>query len=90
MFQETSPEFKCSQSKFKTSKLSSQKLRRAPWANNIVQRIRVTKTFAQLSEEIQTAVVLCRSRKLKAQAAYLGSKLLKSNRLRHVEAQGYR
>ncbi|KAM7322065.1 hypothetical protein ACRRTK_018906 [Alexandromys fortis] len=87
--QETSPEFKCSQSKFKTSKLSSQKLRRAPWANSIVQRIRVTKTFAQLSEEIQTAVVWCRSRKLKAQAAYLGSKLLKSNRLRHVEAQGY-
>lgn len=90
MFQETSPEFKCSQSKFKTRKLSSQKLRRAPWATNIVQRIRMTKTFAQLSEEIQTAVVLCRSRRLKAQAAYLGSKLLKSNRLRHVEAQGYR
>ncbi|XP_027268415.1 nucleolus and neural progenitor protein isoform X3 [Cricetulus griseus] len=87
--QETSREFKCSQSRLKTSKLSSQKLTRTLWASNIVQRIRVTKTFTQLSEEIQTAVMWCRSKKLKAQATYLGNKLLKSNRLRHVEAQGY-
>ncbi|XP_052596750.1 nucleolus and neural progenitor protein isoform X1 [Peromyscus californicus insignis] len=88
--QETSLELKCSQSRFKTSKLSSQKLTRTSRAaHNIVQRIRVTKTFTQLSEEIQMAVVWCRSKKLKAQATYLGSKLLKSNRLRHVEAQGY-
>ncbi|KAL1788263.1 nucleolus and neural progenitor protein isoform X1 [Sigmodon hispidus] len=87
--QETSLEFKCSRSKFKTSKLSSKKLTRTPWANNIVQRIRVTKTFTQLSAEIQSAVLWCRSRKLKAQAIYLGNKLLKSNRLTHVEAQGY-
>ncbi|XP_036059252.1 nucleolus and neural progenitor protein isoform X2 [Onychomys torridus] len=88
--QETSLELKCSQSRFKTSKLSSQKLTRTSRAaHNIVQRIRVTQTFTQLSEEIQMAVVWCRSKKLKAQATYLGSKLLKSNRLRHVEAQGY-
>lgn len=87
--QETTHEFKCSQSRFKTSKLSSQKLTRTSWASNIVQRIRVTKTFTQLSEEIQMAVMWCRSKKLKAQATYLGNKLLKSNRLRHVEAQGY-
>ncbi|XP_051005936.1 nucleolus and neural progenitor protein [Acomys russatus] len=87
--QETNSEFKYSWSKLKTTKPSSQKPRRTHWANNIVQRIRVTKTFTQLSEEIQMAIVWSRSKRLKAQAAYLGSKLLKSNRLRHVEAQGY-
>ncbi|XP_021517515.1 nucleolus and neural progenitor protein isoform X2 [Meriones unguiculatus] len=87
--QETNCEFKYSQSKTKTTKHPSQKLRRTHWANSIVQRIQVTKTFTQLSEEIQMAIVWSRKKKLKAQATYLGNKLLKSNRLRHVEAQGH-
>lgn len=86
--QETNQQFKYSQSKPKTTKLSSQKLR-THWANDTVQRIRMTKTFTQLSEEIQMAIVWSRSKKLKAQAIYLGNKLLKTNRLRHVESQGY-
>uniref|UniRef100_A0A8C6S2P7 Nucleolus and neural progenitor protein n=1 Tax=Nannospalax galili TaxID=1026970 RepID=A0A8C6S2P7_NANGA len=87
--QETSSEFKCSYSKLKTTKLSSQKLIEIPQAKSFVQKFREAKTFIQLSEEIQMAIVWCRSRKLKAQATYLSSKLLKSNRLKHVEAQGY-
>ncbi|KAF6120614.1 nucleolus and neural progenitor protein [Phyllostomus discolor] len=35
------------------------------------------------------AILWCRSKKLRAQASFLGNKLLKSNRLKHVEAQGY-
>ncbi|XP_034370996.1 nucleolus and neural progenitor protein isoform X2 [Arvicanthis niloticus] len=85
--QESNQKFKHSQSKLKTTKLSSQKLR-THWANNIVQRIRMTRTFTQLSEEIKMAIVWSRNKKLKAQATYLGNKLLKSNRLRHVESQG--
>lgn len=86
--QGTNSEFKYSQFKLKTTKLSCQKFR-THWAKSTVQRIRRTTTFTQLSEEIEMAIVWSRSQKLKAQAAYLGNKLLKSNRLRHVESQGY-
>nr|XP_004672372.2 nucleolus and neural progenitor protein [Jaculus jaculus] len=86
--QETKPEFKSSQPKLKTAKHPSQKVG-TPQAADFVQRCREAKTFLQLSEEIQMAIVWCRSRRLKAQATYLGNKLLKSNRLKHVEAQGY-
>ncbi|EDK98047.1 nucleolus and neural progenitor protein isoform 1 [Mus musculus] len=86
--QETNRDFKYSQSKLKTTKLPSQQLR-THWANDTVQRIRKTKTFAQLSEEIEMAIVWSRSKKLKTQATFLGNKLLKSNRFRHVESQGY-
>ncbi|KAM9583282.1 nucleolus and neural progenitor protein isoform 1-T1 [Trichechus inunguis] len=80
--------FKCSQSKIKATKCS-QKVIEISCANSFVQRFREAETFIKLSEEIQMAVVWCRSRKLKAQATFLGNKLLKSNRLKHVEAQGY-
>lgn len=85
--QETS--FKCSVSHLKTMKHCSQKPTGRPQAKSFVLRFREAKTFIQLSEEIQKAIIWCRSRKLKAQASYLGNKLLKSNRLKHVEAQGY-
>ncbi|KAL2805107.1 nucleolus and neural progenitor protein isoform c [Daubentonia madagascariensis] len=86
--QETSFEFKCSQSKLKMTKHSSQKVIGTPRVKSFVQRLREVESFVQLSEEIQMAVVWCRSKKLKAQAIFLGNKLLKSNRLKHVEAQG--
>ncbi|XP_069328717.1 nucleolus and neural progenitor protein isoform X1 [Eulemur rufifrons] len=86
--QDTSFEFKCSQSKLKTTKHSSQKVIGTPRVKSFVQRFREAESFVQLSEEIQMAVVWCRSKKLKAQATFLGNKLLKSNRLKHVEAQG--
>ncbi|XP_026349090.2 nucleolus and neural progenitor protein isoform X1 [Ursus arctos] len=81
--------FKCSQSKLKATKHSSQKATGTPCAKSFVQRFREAESFIQLSEEIQTAILWCRSKKLKAQASFLGNKLLKSNRLKHVEAQGY-
>nr|XP_011720642.1 nucleolus and neural progenitor protein isoform X1 [Macaca nemestrina] len=86
--QETSFDFKCSQSRLKTTKYSSEKVIGAPHAKGFVQRFREAESFTQLSEEIQMAVVWCRSKKLKAQAIFLGNKLLKSNRLKHLEAQG--
>ncbi|XP_023420651.1 nucleolus and neural progenitor protein isoform X2 [Cavia porcellus] len=87
--QETSFESTCSQLKLKTTKHSSQKVIGFLHAKTFVQRFREAKNFMQLSEEIQVAVVWCRTKKLKAQATFLGNKLLKSNRLKHVEAQGY-
>ncbi|XP_063486106.1 nucleolus and neural progenitor protein isoform X2 [Symphalangus syndactylus] len=86
--QETSFDFKCSQSRLKTTKYSFQKVVGTPHAKSFVQRFREAESFTQLSEEIQMAVVWCRSKKLKAQAIFLGNKLLKSNRLKHLEAQG--
>uniref|UniRef100_A0A8C0TKQ4 Nucleolus and neural progenitor protein-like N-terminal domain-containing protein n=1 Tax=Canis lupus familiaris TaxID=9615 RepID=A0A8C0TKQ4_CANLF len=82
-------ETKGSQSKLKATKHSPQKATGTPSAKSFVQRFREAETFIQLSEEIQTAILWCRSKKLKAQASFLGNKLLKSNRLKHVEAQGY-
>ncbi|XP_070322020.1 nucleolus and neural progenitor protein isoform X2 [Odocoileus virginianus] len=86
--QEKSFEFKCSQSKLKAAKHSSQKAIGTPCVKSLVQRFREAETFTQLSEEIQMAILWCRSKKLKAQTTFLSNKLLKSNRLKHVEAQG--
>ncbi|XP_013370619.1 PREDICTED: uncharacterized protein C3orf17 homolog isoform X2 [Chinchilla lanigera] len=87
--QETSFESVSSQSKLKTTKRSSRKMIGSLHAKSFVQRFREARTFIQLSEEIQVAIVWCRTKKLKAQATFLANKLLKSNRLKHVEAQGY-
>ncbi|XP_039734893.1 nucleolus and neural progenitor protein isoform X2 [Pteropus medius] len=87
--QEASSEFKCPKSQLKATKNSSQKATGTPCAQSFVQRFQEAETFIQLSEEIQMAILWCRSKKLKAQASFLGNKLLKSNRLKHVEAQGY-
>ncbi|XP_006864243.1 PREDICTED: uncharacterized protein C3orf17 homolog [Chrysochloris asiatica] len=86
--QETNFVVKCSQSKIKATKCSSQKV--VTCAKSLVQRFREAETFVQLSEEIQKAIVWCRRKKLKAQTTFLSNKLLKSNRLKHVvEVQGY-
>ncbi|XP_007665151.1 nucleolus and neural progenitor protein [Ornithorhynchus anatinus] len=55
----------------------------------LVARLREAQGFAELSEVLRTAVVWCRNQKRQAEAVFLGNKLLKSNRLKHVEAQGY-
>lgn len=87
--QEASFEFKYPQSQLKATQHSSQKVIGTSCAKSFVQRFQEAETFIQLSEEIQMAILWCRSKKLKAQASFLGNKLLKSNRLKHVEAQGY-
>lgn len=86
--QETSFESKCSQSKLKKTPKTTQQMIGSLHAKSFVQRFREAKTFIQLSEEIQMAILWCRTKKLKAQATFLGNKLLKSNRLKHVEALG--
>ncbi|XP_068925969.1 nucleolus and neural progenitor protein [Petaurus breviceps papuanus] len=78
----------CSQRKVRKTAGSSQQLVGSSHARNLVLRIRAAQSFTQLSEEIQTAIFWCRRKKLKHKATFLGNKLLKSNRLKHVEAQG--
>ncbi|XP_030740303.2 nucleolus and neural progenitor protein isoform X2 [Echinops telfairi] len=88
--QETSFEWTRPQANLKGTRHSSQKVTGSgPCATRLVQSLQEAETFGQLCEEIQMAVVWCRSNKLRAQATFLGNKLLKSNRLKHVEAQGY-
>ncbi|KAM6223969.1 nucleolus and neural progenitor protein [Rhynchocyon petersi] len=87
--QETKFDFKYSQSKVESHKHFSQKVAGTPCVKSFVQRFREAKTFSRLSEEIKKAIAWCRSKKLRAQATFLGNKLLKCNRLQHVEAQGY-
>ncbi|XP_028360383.1 nucleolus and neural progenitor protein isoform X2 [Phyllostomus discolor] len=87
--QEASSERECPQPHLKATQHSSQRVIGTPCVEGFVQRIQEAETFIQLSEEIQMAILWSRSKKLKAQASFLGNKLLKSNRLKHVEAQGY-
>ncbi|XP_010969105.1 nucleolus and neural progenitor protein isoform X5 [Camelus dromedarius] len=94
-FKEESSEFDvrafCKQLKHKTIQATkhSWKAIGTPCVKSFVQRFQEAETFIELSKEIQMAIQWCRSKKLKAQTTFLGSKLLKSNRLKHVEAQGY-
>nr|XP_015097470.1 nucleolus and neural progenitor protein isoform X5 [Vicugna pacos] len=94
-FKEESSEFDvrafCKQLKHKTIQATkhSWKAIGTPCVRSFVQRFQEAETFIELSKEIQMAIQWCRSKKLKAQTTFLGSKLLKSNRLKHVEAQGY-
>ncbi|XP_051841257.1 nucleolus and neural progenitor protein [Antechinus flavipes] len=78
----------CSEGRIRKAIGSSQPLIRSSCAKNLVLRIREARSFTQLSEELQMAIFWCRSRKLKHKVTFLRNKLLKSNRLKHVEAQG--
>ncbi|XP_036603272.1 nucleolus and neural progenitor protein [Trichosurus vulpecula] len=78
----------CSERRVQKATGSSQLLVGSSHAKKLVLSIREAQSFTQLSEEIQTAIFWCRRKKLKHKATFLGNKLLKSNRLKHVEAQG--
>uniref|UniRef100_F7DGR0 Nucleolus and neural progenitor protein n=1 Tax=Monodelphis domestica TaxID=13616 RepID=F7DGR0_MONDO len=78
----------CSEMKVRKAISSSQRLVGPSGARKLVLRIREARSFTQLSEELQMAIFWCRSKKLKHKVTFLGNKLLKSNRLKHVEAQG--
>ncbi|XP_072470097.1 nucleolus and neural progenitor protein isoform X2 [Notamacropus eugenii] len=78
----------CGENRVQKATDSSQLLVGSSHARNLVLRIREAQSFTQLSEEIQKAIFWCRCKKLKHKATFLGNKLLKSNRLKHVEAQG--
>ncbi|XP_043847052.1 nucleolus and neural progenitor protein isoform X2 [Dromiciops gliroides] len=79
----------CSERRVRKAIGSSQPLGGSSGARNLALKIREAQSFTQLSEEIQMAIFWCRRKKLKHKVTFLGNKLLKSNRLKHVEAQGY-
>ncbi|XP_074856130.1 nucleolus and neural progenitor protein [Carettochelys insculpta] len=68
--------------------LSNAKEVRSQCAKSLVLRFRETCSFGELSEALKTAILWCKRKKLKSEAFFLGTKLLKSKRLQHVEAQG--
>ncbi|CAM4462376.1 nucleolus and neural progenitor protein [Lepidochelys kempii] len=68
--------------------LSEAKAARSQHAKSLVLRFREACSFRELSEALKMAVHCCKSKKLKSEAFFLGTKLLKSKRLQHVEAQG--
>ncbi|XP_042708729.1 nucleolus and neural progenitor protein isoform X2 [Chrysemys picta bellii] len=68
--------------------LSEAKAVRSQHAKSLVLRFREACSFGELSEALKTAILYCKSKKLKSEAFFLGTKLLKSKRLHHVEAQG--
>ncbi|EMP33686.1 Putative protein C3orf17 [Chelonia mydas] len=70
--------------------LSEAKAARSQHAKSLVLRFREACSFGELSEALKMAVLCCKSKKLKSEAFFLGTKLLKSKRLQHVEAQGCR
>ncbi|XP_067402198.1 nucleolus and neural progenitor protein isoform X2 [Emydura macquarii macquarii] len=76
-----------SEAKARSTPVSCQAVR-SQHAKSLVLRFRETCSFKELSEALKTAVLWCKSKKLKSEAFFLGTKLLKSKRLQHVEAQG--
>ncbi|XP_062451515.1 nucleolus and neural progenitor protein [Rhea pennata] len=55
---------------------------------SLVQMFQKATSFGELSEALRKAILWCKGNKLKSEAYFLRNKLLKSNRLHHVEAQG--
>ncbi|XP_019404358.1 PREDICTED: nucleolus and neural progenitor protein [Crocodylus porosus] len=61
---------------------------RSQHGRSLVLTLREAHCFRELSEALRTAILWFRSKKLRAETCFLKNKLLKSNRLQHVEAQG--
>ncbi|XP_054019513.1 nucleolus and neural progenitor protein [Dryobates pubescens] len=57
-------------------------------AGSLVQIVQTATSFGELSEALRKAILWCKGNRFKSEAYFLRSKLLKSNRLHHVEAQG--
>ncbi|NXA40709.1 NEPRO protein, partial [Eudromia elegans] len=64
------------------------RLAKSPHARSLVQMVQKATSFGELSEALRKAILWCKGNKLKSAAYFLRNKLLKSNRLHHVEAQG--
>ncbi|XP_058717703.1 nucleolus and neural progenitor protein [Poecile atricapillus] len=73
--------------KAKTSPLSSRRTK-SQHTGSLVQMIQTAASFGELSEALRKAILWCKNNKFKSAAYFLRNKLLKSNRLHHVEAQG--
>ncbi|XP_048800874.1 nucleolus and neural progenitor protein isoform X2 [Lagopus muta] len=81
---------RCTTSKpFKETSVSlSSSVAKLQHAGPFVQMFQTAASFGELSEALRKAILWCKGNKLKSAAYFLRSKLLKSNRLHHVEAQG--
>ncbi|XP_074708764.1 nucleolus and neural progenitor protein isoform X3 [Strix uralensis] len=74
---------------FKTkSALLSSRIAKSEHTGSLVQMVQTAASFGELSEALRKAILWCKGNKFKLEAYFLRNKLLKSNRLHHVEAQG--
>ncbi|XP_009955625.1 PREDICTED: uncharacterized protein C3orf17 homolog, partial [Leptosomus discolor] len=72
------------------AKLASHSSCIAKWQHteSLVQMVQRAASFGELSEALRKAILWCKGNKFKSAVYFLRNKLLKSNRLHHVEAQG--
>ncbi|XP_069641859.1 nucleolus and neural progenitor protein isoform X1 [Haliaeetus albicilla] len=73
--------------KAKSASLSS-RIAKSQHTGSLVQMVQTATSFGELSEALRKAILWCKGNKFKSEAYFLRNKLLKSNRLHHVEAQG--
>ncbi|XP_039911812.1 nucleolus and neural progenitor protein [Hirundo rustica] len=73
--------------KAKSSPLLS-RIAKSQHTGSLVEMIETAASFGELSEALRKAILWCKNNKFKSEAYFLRNKLLKSNRLHHVEAQG--
>ncbi|KAM7066509.1 nucleolus and neural progenitor protein [Acridotheres tristis] len=73
--------------KAKSSPLLS-RIAKSQHTGSLVQMVQTAASFGELSEALRKAILWCKNYKFKSEAYFLRNKLLKSNRLHHVEAQG--
>ncbi|KAM6382722.1 nucleolus and neural progenitor protein isoform 2-T2 [Alca torda] len=75
--------------KAKSASLSS-RIAKSQHTGALVQMVQTASSFGELSEVLRKAILWCKGNKFKLESYFLRNKLLKSNRLHHVEAQGCR
>ncbi|XP_010077641.1 PREDICTED: uncharacterized protein C3orf17 homolog, partial [Pterocles gutturalis] len=66
----------------------SSRIAKLQHTGSLVQMVQTATSFGELSEALRKAILWCKGNKFKSEAYFLRNKLLKSNRLHHVEAQG--
>ncbi|XP_027583411.2 nucleolus and neural progenitor protein [Pipra filicauda] len=66
----------------------SSRVAKSQHTESLVQMVQTAASFGELSEALRKAILWCKNNKFKSEAYFLRNKLLKSNRLHHVEAQG--
>ncbi|KAJ7424633.1 nucleolus and neural progenitor protein [Willisornis vidua] len=66
----------------------SSRIAKSQHAASLVHMVQTAASFGELSEALRKAILWCKNNKFKSAAYFLRNKLLKSNRLHHVEAQG--
>ncbi|XP_021254805.1 nucleolus and neural progenitor protein isoform X2 [Numida meleagris] len=71
-----------------TSVSLSSSMAKLQHAGPLVHMFQTAASFGELSEALRKAILWCKGNRLKSEAYFLRNKLLKSNRLHHVEAQG--